>query len=622
MKRALCFFFFFFFLLSAFSQTTCRCESGEKLKPQIFFYADRGLIDSAFLVYDDIKKMNGDACTILYHHGVSQLYMQKQEWSSARLSLTAAEKLIQKNKCDPAVVSKHYSITGLFYLNISKTDSSAWAYLKAAEAAEQSDNKYVQARAYGDVGFTMSQTGDFLKSIEYNKKSVAVAKSLSDPQGRQLLVIKSAHLAAAYMSIFENTGNLKYLDSCGAIASNALLLSKEAKDINGLMESYNILSRFYFIKKEFKQSNLYSDSMIAAHIPQFTNRFLSLAWLNKAAVARQNNDISNAALFADSSLKYAALFNPQLEIKSLEMVYAVNKELKNTDRSLQAYERMTLLKDSIFSLEKNKAITELEKKYNKEKDERTIHNLAQQKQIYLLLAVAGLLAAFTIAFFLRQQTLRHKQKIMEAEQRLNRARMNPHFFFNALTAMQRFALKENDGKALANNLSKFSHIMRETLESTYKEYVTVKQEVEFLKEYMEIQKIRFPELFSYALMVDGEMEPADVLIPSMIIQPFIENSIEHGFADIDRNGELRVDFKQNNQTITIEISDNGKGLSRPFQKADEHISRASQIVKDRIYLLNIKLKTKADFSIDNHPGGRGVLVKIHLPLLYVRDNRI
>jgi LytS/YehU family sensor histidine kinase len=198
--------------------------------------------------------------------------------------------------------------------------------------------------------------------------------------------------------------------------------------------------------------------------------------------------------------------------------------------------------------------------------------------------------------------------------------MNPHFFFNALTAMQRFALKENDGKALASNLSKFSNIMRETLESSYKEYVTVKQEVEFLKEYMEIQKMRFPELFTYSLMLDGEMEPSDVMIPSMIIQPFIENSIEHGFADIDYPGIIRVDFKQQDKIIMIEITDNGKGLSTPGTKNNEHISRASQIIKDRIYLLNIKLKTKADFSIDNNKEGKGVIVKIHLPVIYANEN--
>ena len=108
----------------------------------------------------------------------------------------------------------------------------------------------------------------------------------------------------------------------------------------------------------------------------------------------------------------------------------------------------------------------------------------------------------------------------------------------------------------------------------------------------------------------------------MIIQPFVENSIEHGFVGVDYPGKVTVNFTSANKELMIQISDNGKGLNTTAKENNEHISRASQIIKDRIYLLNIKLKTKAGFSIDNaqHPSdnstGNGVIVKIHLPLLY------
>jgi LytS/YehU family sensor histidine kinase len=201
--------------------------------------------------------------------------------------------------------------------------------------------------------------------------------------------------------------------------------------------------------------------------------------------------------------------------------------------------------------------------------------------------------------------------------------MNPHFFFNALAALQKFAVKENNPQAMASNLSKFSNIMRETLESTYKEYVTIEQEIEFLNEYLEVQKIRFPQAFTYSVTADKQLEVDDALIPAMIIQPFVENSIEHGFADIDYPGNINIHFANDKKEVKIEIKDNGKGLTTSpkenlpaGQAGNEHISRASQIIKDRIYLLNIKLKTKAGFSIDNDDTGKGVVVKIHLPLLH------
>ncbi len=608
------------FLLQTHAQNNCRCDEGEKLKPQIYYYADNGKTDSAFFIYTTIKNYNTDACQLLYYHGTSQLYLQKANWDSAWLALKQADKLLLKAGCIPAVVSKHYSITGLFYTRMNKLDSAAWAFLKAVEAAEKSDNKYALARAYGDVAATVSKTGDVAKSIEYDKKAIAVARTIEDKTGIQLLAAKLANLSSSYQVIYKNTGNTKYLDSCGITAKEALSVAKKGEEIKSVLESYNILSRYFFILADYKQSNRYSDSIIAAHIPGFTNYAMYLAWFNKAEIAKEQKDLPLAAAFADSSQKYAALFNPQSEVSSLALVYDINKLLNNEGRSLAAFERMAMLKDSIFDLEKNKTINELEKKYTQAKNETTIKELGRQKLVYALLGLGGLFIAGVVAFYFRQQSLKHKQTVLETEQRLNRARMNPHFFFNALTAMQRFAMKENDGKALASSLSKFSHIMRETLESTYKEYVTVKQEVEFLKEYMEIQKMRFPQMFTYALMVDGEMEPADVMIPSMIIQPFIENSVEHGFAGIDYPGEIRVDFKQHDKSILIEIKDNGKGLVLPGEKNNEHISRASQIIKDRIYLLNIKLKTKADFSIDNDPLGKGVIVKINLPVIYNNEN--
>ena len=194
--------------------------------------------------------------------------------------------------------------------------------------------------------------------------------------------------------------------------------------------------------------------------------------------------------------------------------------------------------------------------------------------------------------------------------------MNPHFFFNALTALQKFALTGADGNIMASNLSKFSHIMRETLESTYKDYVTIEQEIEFLREYLEVQKIRFPQAFSFNIQAHQNLDVSDLLIPAMIIQPFVENSIEHGFSGIDYAGNVSIFFEQTENEVIIEIKDNGKGLISSPKEINEHISRASQIIKDRIYLLNIKLKSKARFSIDNVTNGTGVMVKIYLPILY------
>lgn len=192
--------------------------------------------------------------------------------------------------------------------------------------------------------------------------------------------------------------------------------------------------------------------------------------------------------------------------------------------------------------------------------------------------------------------------------------MNPHFFFNALASLQSFAINETDNMSIAENLSKFSYIMRETLENSYREYVTIHQEIDFLTEYLKLQVLRFPDKFDFKILNAIE-SPDDVLLPSMIIQPFIENSIEHGFANIDYKGDLSIIFRNEDNSTLIEIRDNGRGLNNQIEKSKGYISRAKQIVTDRIYLLNLKLKSHAKFSIENDKSGQGVVVRIELPLI-------
>ena len=345
---------------------------------------------------------------------------------------------------------------------------------------------------------------------------------------------------------------------------------------------------------------------------------LGTNYYDKADILIEMKEYAEAKRFADSSLHYRKLAgNPAYIAEVYNLLLArIGEETGDYKKAFEYKEMSRAITDSIRNVEKATQVAELERKYSQAKNERTITELAQQKRIYLLLAFAGLLGLIALAFFIRQQSLKSKQKIMAAEQRLYRGRLNPHFFFNALSSLQAFALQGNDGKSMASNLSKFSHIMRETLESTYKEYVTIEQETDFLKEYLELQKMRFPQKFNYEVSVAADLEPDDILIPSMILQPFVENSIEHGFTGIDHPGEVSVIFKKEAGNLFINIVDNGKGLGNAAKENSEHISRASQIIKDRIYLLNIRLKTRAGFSIDNNPDGNGVMVKINLPLLY------
>ena len=545
-------------------------------------------------------------------------FNNSKEMDSAEYYLKKSEMYYKQAACNEEQYFSLYKQWLSYYFFKAEYQPAIDYSLKTLSISQSVKNNTEEADVLLNISQIFARMGQTAKGLEYTRKAIPVIAKMPDNAAKVDMLNKTG---SRFYFFYQDTKSVQFLDSASIFFLEALNIGKKTNYTKGIQTSYNKMNSLAYRQKNYRLALMFIDSSIALAEPGEISNLLATSFGDKGNLLLKMGQYKEAGKWADSCLYYnQKLKFPPLIANAYSLVAEIADSLGDFDKAYTALYNEKKITDSLNKVDKITAVNEVEKKYNQAKNEKTIKEMAQQKKIYLLIGIAGLLAAVIIWFYFRQQSLKHKQKILETEQRLNRARMNPHFFFNALTAMQRFALKENDGKALASNISKFSNIMRETLESSYKEYVTVKQEVDFLKEYMEIQKMRFPQLFSYSLMLDGEMEPTDVMIPSMIIQPFIENSIEHGFADIDYAGEIRVDFKQQHKTITIEITDNGKGLSTPGTKTNEHISRASQIIKDRIYLLNIKLKTKADFSIDNNKDGKGVIVKIHLPLIYTHEN--
>jgi LytS/YehU family sensor histidine kinase len=346
---------------------------------------------------------------------------------------------------------------------------------------------------------------------------------------------------------------------------------------------------------------------------------LRIIYYDKADNLIRLHQYKAAQVCADSVLSLDKLVNNKANfVDAYSLMSRIAVENGDYKKAFEYKELEKNINDSIIGVERSASVAELEEKYNQANNEKIIVDLAKQKQLYLLLAITALLFVVIITLFLRQQSLKNKKEILEAEQRLNRARMNPHFLFNSLTALQKIALSNSNGISLATNLSKFSNIMRATLESTYKEYTTIEQEIEFLQEYLDVQKNRFSTEFIYDIIAGDNVEINELLIPPMLIQPFIENSIEHGFNNIADTPKIIIEFAIVNSDLQISITDNGKGFTQSDSNKT-HISRATQIIKERLYLLNLKQKTKARFFVDNNKNEKGVTAKIYLPVFYKDD---
>jgi sensor histidine kinase YesM len=207
-----------------------------------------------------------------------------------------------------------------------------------------------------------------------------------------------------------------------------------------------------------------------------------------------------------------------------------------------------------------------------------------------------------LLLFIRQSRLKSAEQLTEFKQKLFRSQMNPHFIFNSLTSIQNFIINQDDIKASVY-LSRFSELVRSILNNSMVENITLEEEVSTIKNYLELQKVRFSEKFDFSVGVDSNIDPENTFIPPMLGQPFIENAIEHGIKNKAGKGHIRILFEAKDARLHYSIEDDGVGRQKAREilneRNKEHRSVATDITKERIRVLNRKQRSKITLDIDD-----------------------
>ncbi len=247
-----------------------------------------------------------------------------------------------------------------------------------------------------------------------------------------------------------------------------------------------------------------------------------------------------------------------------------------------------------------------------------------------LFSLLGLLLLSLVFLRLRNRNLRKEIIIANLEREANKSRlnylksqMNPHFYFNTLNAINSFILN-NDTRSANKYLTKFARLMRETLENSQKEFITIEEEKKMLENYLFLQQLRFPTAFDFSITAEDQVKSKS--IPPMLIQPFVENAVGHAFAGMIAKGNLELRFALQNENILCSVIDNGIGIenSTAHKTVNSKKSTAIKNIRQRIDMLNkvyntsIQLEiTPADKTNIQFPGTR---VTVILPLsIYLSD---
>jgi hypothetical protein len=214
-----------------------------------------------------------------------------------------------------------------------------------------------------------------------------------------------------------------------------------------------------------------------------------------------------------------------------------------------------------------------------------------------------------------KQQLELANKLLENELRINRALMNPHFIFNSLNTLHNYILTQNTEIA-SDYLLRFSKLIRKILESNLSDTISLEMELELIERYLEIESLRFKDYFEYKVIMDPKIVPSTTIIPIMMVQPFIENSVWHGLRDKkgDKIITISFSFHEANYLFCV-IEDNGLGRKNNNPNLMEKKSLATGFILQRLELLNKIHHLNCYLKIIDKPNNQGTRVEILLPIL-------
>ncbi len=202
--------------------------------------------------------------------------------------------------------------------------------------------------------------------------------------------------------------------------------------------------------------------------------------------------------------------------------------------------------------------------------------------------------------------------LLSLEHKALQLQMNPHFIFNVLNGIK--AMSKTDIEKMNTTINKFALLLRGTLMNSRKETISLKEEIVTLTNYVEVEQLMRKKSFNFKINFDSTIDIEEVLIPMMLVQPFVENAIKHGFLNNDKKGKLEVNFSIINENLHCEIKDNGLGFYHS-KTTKNHQSVALEVTKERIENIAGENTLKIEELKDINSVVLGTLVQFSIPLL-------
>lgn len=608
----------------SFSQKKCDCKLVEDFVKRRDFDAVKEYKPINLLKESKaFEQSSVPSCKAYAIHLKAVLALRSEQYDYARKLLDRERFMLDSLRCKPANYTENDISLGDYFLRTKSYESAIEHYNRAWKQLSRQDNKTLQAHVLLSLALAQSKINHDDRARMYMAQAHPLVLILPNGNNKVEMLY---NLSQRYYSQYKLTNDAALLDSADHIAAFGMELARLINYPEGFIRGYNLLEDKQYDEKNYRQALIYLDSALYFTRPKVHNSERAGIYSDMAGIYLELKKYGKAYTCADSSLVYAKLEGNPFKVKSaLELLYNCAKLSGEYERALTVYEDLAFMRDSVQRLENDRLsskYSELEDKYHRvhrakqdaeyEQDNKLIHKQQEigklrSKLITVGIVIFALLACY-VGIIFRQKSIRSRQKRLEIEQRLQRARINPDFLYKALNNIQGMAAQGVSSPDATRKIAALTKLIRQTLESSQEDFLTLDKEIEFLTYYMELQRDRLKRDFTFLFEIDDNIDTSEICLPALILQPFVESTVERGFSNLDHQGQITFSFQLRGPELCVRISDNGKGL-----KGNDS-SRAAEIINDRLYLLNKMNKTSASYLIRERSTG-GVSVEIFLPLI-------
>ncbi len=550
--------------------------------------------------------------------------------------------IYQRIKDENGIAEAFYNL-GFVYNNIGDIPKSLEFYHQALKIFEKLKDTEGVGKTLNNIAYIYNYQGDTKTALEYYNKSLNLHTKEKD---QKRIAVANNNIGKIYQKLAKYSTALDYY-------TKSLKQFEAIKNKLGIGFTLNNIGDVYsFLNNNEKALDYYERSLeIRNEIGDLEGS--SVTYTNIAEIYFVQNKFSEAKVKALEGLKIAkSTGNPEGVKMATNILYKIYEKLNDSKNAHEMYKTYIQMRDSINNISTQKAVINQLAKYKYEKKaladsikvakEKQISDLelakvneSRKKLIAIVVGVVLIALVLIVLIYLlfknnkerklaylklqeKNIEIQNQSEIMVAQSKQitkYQTQMNPHFVFNALNSIQGFVMNNEKEKTLQQLLA-FSKLMRQTLNNSDVDTISLKQEIEYLSLYVNFEKERFTKPFEF--IVDANLDTDEIQIPPMLIQPLIENALKHaGLNDVE-DATIKLLIAEQGNLLKITVSDNGKGIQKNRDELIEN-SHALSIIKSRMKLLfeNEKLMYKNEyFNFISVPDiSQGTQIEFFLPLI-------